>query len=106
VVLLDHRVYDQVSTRRLRVVKYRGSYHGTNQYPVSTPDDGPPSASGVKTLPLPMRRLVGDMSDRDRVLVGHSISCANPIPRNKTMVISEPPAPEPGWPDRIRTSSK
>jgi circadian clock protein KaiC len=33
VVLLDHRVTDQVSTRRLRVVKYRGSAHGTNEYP-------------------------------------------------------------------------
>lgn len=33
VILLDHRVNDQVSTRRLRVVKYRGSTHGTNEYP-------------------------------------------------------------------------
>jgi circadian clock protein KaiC len=33
VVLLDHRVHGQVSTRRLRVIKYRGSTHGTNEYP-------------------------------------------------------------------------
>lgn len=33
VILLDHRVNDQVCTRRLRVVKYRGSAHGTNEYP-------------------------------------------------------------------------
>jgi circadian clock protein KaiC len=33
VILLDHRATDQVSTRRLRVVKYRGSHHGTNEYP-------------------------------------------------------------------------
>jgi circadian clock protein KaiC len=33
VVRLDHRVTDQVSTRRLRIVKYRGSMHGTNEYP-------------------------------------------------------------------------
>jgi circadian clock protein KaiC len=33
VILLDHRVQEQVSTRRLRVVKYRGSHHGTNEYP-------------------------------------------------------------------------
>jgi circadian clock protein KaiC len=33
VIVLDHRVNDQVSTRRLRVVKYRGSMHGTNEYP-------------------------------------------------------------------------
>lgn len=33
VILLDHRVIDQISTRRLRIVKYRGSTHGTNEYP-------------------------------------------------------------------------
>lgn len=33
VILLDHRIIDQVSTRRLRIVKYRGSIHGTNEYP-------------------------------------------------------------------------
>lgn len=33
VIVLDHRVTSQVSTRRLRVVKYRGSSHGTNEYP-------------------------------------------------------------------------
>jgi len=33
VITLDHRVNEQISTRRLRVVKYRGSVHGTNEYP-------------------------------------------------------------------------
>jgi circadian clock protein KaiC len=33
VILLDHRVLEQITTRRLRVVKYRGSAHGTNEYP-------------------------------------------------------------------------
>ncbi|GJL67451.1 MAG: circadian clock protein KaiC [Nitrospirales bacterium] len=33
VILLDHRVNEQMSTRRLRVVKYRGSMHGTNEFP-------------------------------------------------------------------------
>ena len=33
VISLDNRVVDQVSTRRLRIVKYRGSTHGTNEYP-------------------------------------------------------------------------
>ena len=33
VILLDHRVIEQVATRRLRVVKYRGTAHGTNEYP-------------------------------------------------------------------------
>jgi circadian clock protein KaiC len=40
VILLDHRVTEQVSTRRLRVVKYRGSYHGTNEYPFLIDKDG------------------------------------------------------------------
>ena len=33
VILFDHRITDQVSTRRMRVVKYRGSTHGSNEYP-------------------------------------------------------------------------
>jgi circadian clock protein KaiC len=33
VISLDHRVHEQISTRRIRVVKYRGSSHGTNEYP-------------------------------------------------------------------------
>ena len=33
VIMLDHRVTDQMATRRLRVVKYRGTAHGTNEYP-------------------------------------------------------------------------
>jgi len=40
VILLDHRVNDQVSTRRLRIVKYRGSLHGTNEYPFLIDEDG------------------------------------------------------------------
>ena len=40
VILLDHRVNDQLSTRRLRVVKYRGSVHGTNEYPFLISKDG------------------------------------------------------------------
>jgi circadian clock protein KaiC len=40
VILLDHRVTDQVSTRRLRIVKYRGTTHGTNEYPFLIDKDG------------------------------------------------------------------
>ncbi|WP_316836313.1 circadian clock protein KaiC [Pedobacter nutrimenti] len=40
VILLDHRVINQISTRRLRVVKYRGSLHGTNEYPFLIDQDG------------------------------------------------------------------
>jgi circadian clock protein KaiC len=46
VILLDHRVHDQVSTRRLRVVKYRGSHHGTNEYPFLI------NADGLSVLPV------------------------------------------------------
>ncbi len=40
VILLDHRVTEEVSTRRLRIVKYRGSEHGTNEYPFLIGDNG------------------------------------------------------------------
>jgi circadian clock protein KaiC len=46
VVLLDHRVNEQVSTRRLRIVKYRGSVHGTNEYPFLIDE------SGFSVLPI------------------------------------------------------
>ncbi len=40
VIYLDHRVSEQVSTRRLRIIKYRGSSHGTNEFPFLIDDDG------------------------------------------------------------------
>jgi circadian clock protein KaiC len=40
VISLDHRVVDQVTTRRIRVVKYRGTTHGTNEYPFLIEKDG------------------------------------------------------------------
>jgi circadian clock protein KaiC len=40
VIALDHRVHEQISTRRIRVVKYRGSTHGTNEYPFLINRDG------------------------------------------------------------------
>ena len=40
VILLDNRVIDQITTRRLRIVKYRGSTHGTNEYPYLITEDG------------------------------------------------------------------
>lgn len=53
-VLLDHRVAEEVSTRRLRVVKYRGSGHGTNEYPFLLDDHGftvlPLTALGLDRL--------------------------------------------------------
>jgi circadian clock protein KaiC len=52
VIVLDHRVVDQVSTRRLRVVKYRGSSHGTNEYPFLIDRDG------IAVLPVTSLQLV------------------------------------------------
>jgi circadian clock protein KaiC len=46
VILLDHRVTEQISTRRLRIVKYRGSAHGTNEYPFLIGD------RGISVLPI------------------------------------------------------
>lgn len=46
VIALDHRVADEVSTRRLRVVKYRGSLHGTNEYPFLI------TSQGVVVVPI------------------------------------------------------
>lgn len=46
VIFLDHRVIDQVSTRRLKIVKYRGSVHGTNEYPFLIDEDG------ISVLPI------------------------------------------------------
>jgi circadian clock protein KaiC len=46
VILLDHRVYDQIATRHLRVVKYRGALHGTNEFPFLI------GAEGISVLPI------------------------------------------------------
>jgi circadian clock protein KaiC len=46
VILLDNRVEEQVTTRRLRVVKYRGSSHGTNEYPFLIDEHG------ISVLPI------------------------------------------------------
>jgi len=46
VILLDHRVSNQISTRLLRIVKYRGSVHGTNEYPFLIDEDG------ISVLPI------------------------------------------------------
>src|ERR1035438_10143439 len=46
VILLDHRVYDQIATRNLRVVKYRGALHGTNEFPFLIGEEG------ISVLPI------------------------------------------------------
>ncbi|MGB0066320.1 MAG: circadian clock protein KaiC, partial [Terracidiphilus sp.] len=46
VIALDHRVTEQISTRRLRIVKYRGTFHGTDEYPFLIDDQG------ISVLPI------------------------------------------------------
>ncbi len=46
VILLDHRVTNEIATRRLRIVKYRGTSHGTNEYPFLI------DAHGFEVLPI------------------------------------------------------
>ena len=57
VILLDNRVQEQVVTRRLRVVKYRGSAHGTNEYPFLIDDEG------ISVLPITSAGLGHTISD-------------------------------------------
>lgn len=40
VILLDNRVQNQISTRRMRIIKYRGTSHGTNEYPFLIDEQG------------------------------------------------------------------
>ena len=51
VILLDFRVIDQIATRRLRIVKYRGSTHGTNEYPFLIDENG------ISVLPITSLKL-------------------------------------------------
>jgi len=57
VILLDHRVTDQVSTRRMRIVKYRGTTHGTNEYPFLIDEEG------FSVLPITSLGLQHEVSD-------------------------------------------
>src|SRR3984893_7482847 len=63
VVSLDHRVNDQISTRRMRIVKYRGSSHGTDEYPFLI------DKKGFSVLPLSSIGLEHKVS-KDRVSSG------------------------------------
>ncbi len=51
VILLDFRVIEQIATRRLRIVKYRGSTHGTNEYPFLIDENG------ISVLPVTSLKL-------------------------------------------------
>jgi len=73
VILLDHRVNEQISTRRLRIVKYRGTAHGTDEYPYMIDDDGI-SVLPITSLALahkaPTTRVSTGISGVDEILGG------------------------------------
>jgi circadian clock protein KaiC len=76
VILLDHRVNEQVSTRRLRIVKYRGSLHGTNEYPFLIDEDGitvmPLTSTTLDHATLNERVPTG-VSELDQMLSGEGL---------------------------------
>ena len=63
VILLDHRVNDQIATRHLRVVKYRGSRHGTNEFPFLIGE------AGLSVLPITSLALNHKVSS-ERIATG------------------------------------
>jgi len=73
VILLDHRVTEQISTRRLRIVKYRGSSHGTNEYPFLIDEDGiavlPVTSTGLNH-PVSSERVSSGIPRLDTMLGG------------------------------------
>lgn len=63
VILLDHRLHDQLATRNLRVVKYRGALHGTNEFPFLIGD------KGISVLPITSLGLNHQISN-ERIATG------------------------------------
>ena len=63
VILLDHRVNDQIATRHMRVVKYRGALHGTNEFPFLI------GAEGISVLPITSLALNHQVSTK-RIATG------------------------------------
>jgi circadian clock protein KaiC len=73
VIMLDHRVTEQTSTRRLRVVKYRGSMHGTNEYPFLIDENGfsvlPVTSLGLEHI-VSNERISSGITELDKMLEG------------------------------------
>jgi circadian clock protein KaiC len=63
VITLDHRVVNQIATRRLRIVKYRGSVHGTDEYPFLI------SSDGISVLPITSMSLT-HLASKERISTG------------------------------------
>ena len=85
VILLDHRVNEQLSTRRLRIVKYRGTSHGTNEYPFFIGNRGCevfPITSMSLQHSAPTERVSMGVPDLDAMFEGQGIY------RGSTVLIS------------------
>jgi circadian clock protein KaiC len=73
VILLDHRVREQISTRRLRIIKYRGTSHGADEYPFLIDDQGIsvlPVTSLEMQHKVSMERVPTGIADLDEMLAG------------------------------------
>ena len=71
VILLDHRIINQISTRLLRIVKYRGSVHGTNEYPFLIDEEGIsvlPVTSLMLDKPVSSESIPSGISALDKML--------------------------------------
>jgi circadian clock protein KaiC len=73
VIVLDQRVTDQIATRRIRIVKYRGSSHGTNEYPFLVDEHGlsilPITGLGLD-YPVSTARVLTGIGALDEMLGG------------------------------------
>ncbi|MFB3888868.1 MAG: circadian clock protein KaiC [Candidatus Bathyarchaeia archaeon] len=87
VILLDNRVHDQIATRRLRIAKYRGSMHGSNEYPFLIEDTGlsilPITSIGL-TYKVTMERVSSGIPRLDAMLDGKGFY------KGSTILISGP----------------
>jgi len=73
VIFLDHRVNEQVSTRRMRVIKYRGSSHGADEYPFLIDEQGfsvLPSTSMGLDHAVSSQRISSGVKELDEMLEG------------------------------------
>lgn len=73
VVLLDHRVTEQLSTRRMRIVKYRGSSHGSDEHPFLIDEQGfsvLPGTSMRLEHAVSQQRISSGVKDLDNMLEG------------------------------------
>lgn len=95
VVVLDNRVTNQIATRRLRIVKYRGSYHGNNEYPFMIDENGItvfPIISEALEQKSSSSRISSGIKDLDEMLgkkgfyVGSSILISGTAGTGKTSI--------------------